>query len=40
MLFASGSALGRDAGLGTWRAGFGMLAIGVVLVGVVIALGG
>jgi VIT1/CCC1 family predicted Fe2+/Mn2+ transporter len=40
MLFLSGSALGHYAGFGTWRSGFTMLAIGVALVGLVIALGG
>jgi hypothetical protein len=40
MLFLNGSALGHYAGFGTWRSGFAMLAIGVALVSVVIALGG
>jgi hypothetical protein len=40
MLFLSGSALGHYAGFGTWRSGFAMLAIGVALVSLVIALGG
>jgi VIT1/CCC1 family predicted Fe2+/Mn2+ transporter len=40
MLFLSGSALGHYAGFGAWRSGFTMLAIGIVLVGLVVALGG
>ena len=40
MLFLNGSALGHYAGFGAWRSGFGMLAIGVALVSLVIALGG
>ena len=40
ILFLSGSALGHYAGFGTWRSGFVMLAIGVALVSLVIALGG
>jgi VIT1/CCC1 family predicted Fe2+/Mn2+ transporter len=40
MLFLNGSALGHYAGFGTWRSGFVMLAIGVALVSLVIALGG
>jgi hypothetical protein len=40
MLFLNGCALGHYAGFGAWRWGLGMLAIGVALVGVVIALGG
>ncbi len=40
MLFLNGSALGHYAGFGAWRSGFVMLAIGVALVGLVIALGG
>ena len=40
MLFLNGSALGHYAGFGTWRSGFAMLAIGVALVSLVIALGG
>jgi VIT1/CCC1 family predicted Fe2+/Mn2+ transporter len=40
ILFLSGCFLGHYAGFGTWRSGFTMLAIGVALVGVVIALGG
>jgi len=39
-LFLNGSALGHYAGFGTWRSGFVMLAIGVALVSLVIALGG
>ena len=37
MLFLNGSALGHYAGFGKWRSGFGMLAIGVALVGLVTA---
>jgi hypothetical protein len=40
MLFLSGSALGHYAGFGALRWGFAMLAIGVALVSLVIALGG
>jgi hypothetical protein len=40
MLFANGAALGHYAGFGAWRSGLTMLAIGVALVGIVIALGG
>jgi len=39
-LFLNGSALGHYAGFGIWRSGFVMLAIGVALVSLVIALGG
>jgi hypothetical protein len=40
MLFLSGFALGRHAGYGSWRAGFVMTALGVLLVGAIMALGG
>jgi len=40
MLFLSGSALGHCAGFGAWRSGFAMLAVGVALVSLVVALGG
>lgn len=40
MLFIGGFALGRYAGLGAWRAGFGMTVIGVCLTMAIIALGG
>jgi VIT1/CCC1 family predicted Fe2+/Mn2+ transporter len=40
MLFLGGYYLGRHAGRHPWRSGFGMLAIGVVLVWATIALGG
>jgi hypothetical protein len=40
ILFSSGSALGHYAGFGAWRSGVSMLAIGVALVSLVIALGG
>ncbi len=40
MLYAAGHGLGRYAGLGPVRTGLVMVAIGVVLVGVTIALGG
>jgi VIT1/CCC1 family predicted Fe2+/Mn2+ transporter len=40
MLFLNGAALGHYAGFGAWRWGLAMLAIGVALVSLVIALGG
>ncbi len=40
VLFLSGFALGHYAGFGGWRWGLAMLAIGVALVSLVIALGG
>lgn len=40
MLFLSGSALGHYAGFGAWRSGLAMLAVGVALVSLVVALGG
>jgi hypothetical protein len=40
MLFGAGIALGRHAGFGRWRAGFAMVALGVVLTTAIIALGG
>ncbi|HZW75493.1 MAG TPA: hypothetical protein VFF43_18250 [Caldimonas sp.] len=40
MLFLAGLALGRYAGYGSWRAGFMMALIGVLLVGAIKALGG
>ena len=40
VLFLSGSALGHYAGFGGWRSGLTVLAIGVGLVSLVIALGG
>jgi VIT1/CCC1 family predicted Fe2+/Mn2+ transporter len=40
MLFLNGCALGHYAGFGAWRWGLAMLAIGVALVSLVIALGG
>jgi len=40
MLFLNGCALGHYAGFRTWSSGFAMLAIGVALVGLIIALGG
>jgi VIT1/CCC1 family predicted Fe2+/Mn2+ transporter len=40
MLFAGGYALGRYAGYGGWKAGLRMVALGVVLTGAIIALGG
>ena len=39
-LFAAGYALGRHAGGVPWRMGFAMVAIGVILVGFTMALGG
>lgn len=40
MLFFGGFVLGRRAGLGAWRAGFGMMVIGVCLTMAIIALSG
>jgi hypothetical protein len=40
MLFIAGHALGRSAGYRAWRMGLSMVAIGVVLVAVTMALGG
>jgi hypothetical protein len=40
MLFGGGMALGRYSGWGGWKAGFGMLALGVALTAAIIALGG
>jgi len=40
MLFLGGLALGRYAGYGSWRAGVTMTALGVLLVGAIMALGG
>jgi VIT1/CCC1 family predicted Fe2+/Mn2+ transporter len=40
MLFVAGIGLGRWSGLGPWRTGFVMVALGLVLVGITIALGG
>ena len=40
MLFLGGLALGRYAGYGSWRAGLAMTGLGVVMVGVIKALGG
>jgi len=40
MLFLGGLALGRYAGYGSWRAGLAMTALGVVMVGVIMVLGG
>nr|WP_315594648.1 VIT1/CCC1 transporter family protein [uncultured Cupriavidus sp.] len=40
MLFACGAALGHYGGVSPWRAGFGMMALGVALTAAVIALGG
>ena len=40
MLFLGGHALGRYAGYGEWRAGIMMTAVGVLLVGAIMALGG
>lgn len=39
-LFVSGRALGRHAGGSPWRYGLALSAIGVVLVGIIVALGG
>jgi len=40
MLFGGGFALGRHAGYSGWKAGFGLLVLGVALTAAVIALGG
>jgi hypothetical protein len=40
MLFLAGYSLGRHAGIGPWRTGLAMVATGVVLVALTIALGG
>ena len=40
LLFLVGHTLGRYAGLGRWRMGFSMIGVGIVLVGLTIALGG
>jgi len=40
MLFVAGWSLGRHAGRPGWRTGLGMVATGIVLVGITIALGG
>ncbi len=40
MLFGCGFAFGRCAGLRPWAAGLAMVAVGAILVGVAIALGG
>ncbi len=40
MLFVTGWSLGTHAGMPGWRAGLGVMAIGLVLVVITIALGG
>ena len=40
MMFACGAMLGRRAGVSPWRVGLGMVALGVVLVVAIVALGG
>jgi len=40
LLFACGLALGRHAGGGGWKSGFGMVLVGVALTAAIIALGG
>jgi VIT1/CCC1 family predicted Fe2+/Mn2+ transporter len=40
MLFAAGAALGRHAGMGTVRTGLWMVALGAVMVGAIVLLGG
>lgn len=40
MLFMTGYSLGRHAGYSPWGVGLAMVAIGLVLVGITIALGG
>lgn len=40
MLFIAGWTLGRHAGRPAWRSGLGMVAVGIVLVALTVALGG
>jgi len=40
MLFIAGYSLGRHAGHSPWRVGLAMVGVGIVLVGITIALGG
>ena len=40
MLFVAGWSLGRHAGRPAWRSGLGMVAVGIVLVALTVALGG
>ncbi|MGC3997844.1 MAG: hypothetical protein QM767_10280 [Anaeromyxobacter sp.] len=40
MLLAGGAVIGRQSGFGAWRAGFLMVAVGVALTAIVVALGG
>jgi VIT1/CCC1 family predicted Fe2+/Mn2+ transporter len=40
MMFAAGWSLGRYSGRSGWRAGLAMVALGIVLVGITVALGG
>jgi VIT1/CCC1 family predicted Fe2+/Mn2+ transporter len=40
MMFATGWSLGRYAGRSGWRTGLGLVALGFVLVGIAMALGG
>ena len=40
MLFVGGMTLGRYAGYGSWKVGFGMAGLGAALVAAIIALGG
>jgi len=40
MLFGAGWSLGKYAGRPAWRTGLGMVAVGIVLVGITMALGG
>jgi len=40
MLFMTGYSMGRHAGYSPWRVGLAMVAIGLVLIGITIALGG
>jgi VIT1/CCC1 family predicted Fe2+/Mn2+ transporter len=40
MLFLIGHAFGRYAGVNAWRTGLWLVALGVVLVGITMALGG
>jgi VIT1/CCC1 family predicted Fe2+/Mn2+ transporter len=40
LFFLAGFCLGRAVGLGPWRMGVSMVAVGLALVGITIALGG
>jgi len=40
MMFATGWSLGRYTGRSGWRTGLAMVTLGIVLVGITVALGG